>query len=303
MPAKAAVVMARAHDPAVKAASERIRLRLARTAEDIIAIGRDLAEVKKKLPHGSWVPWLEAEFGMSQDWAGRAMQVAGKYPNSEPVRNLGAKALFLLAADNTPEEVRDEVTARVEAGERVTAAEVKRLKDEAAAAKSAAKDADKKRKQEKLARQIAEREAGEADAEKQRLRQRVQDLEWELEEKKSEAVLRAAESVDEAAASIFELARRQDAPGAVPASDDAPFTYSELANAEPAEEAAIDWPKRVRALWHMQPAALRQWWCEALGGDVTAWEELRRLVAAGPQLPAQAFGDQLAEAPRDSKEA
>ena len=53
------------------------------TAEDIIMIGKDLLDTKERLPHGSFLPWIEAEFGMHLRTAQRFMGVAetfkGKY--------------------------------------------------------------------------------------------------------------------------------------------------------------------------------------------------------------------------------
>lgn len=37
-----------------------------RTVEDIIEIGRELTVVKADLPHGQFLPWIAAEFEMSQ---------------------------------------------------------------------------------------------------------------------------------------------------------------------------------------------------------------------------------------------
>ena len=75
-------------------AAQRIRLRLRRSAEDIIEIGRDLLAVKASLPHGSFLPWIEAEFGMSERSARRFMQVADVYAGkSARLADLNAEAL------------------------------------------------------------------------------------------------------------------------------------------------------------------------------------------------------------------
>src|SRR4051812_29722081 len=60
----------------------RIKARLRRTASDIVATGEDLLRLKDRLGHGRFLPWVDAEFGMSADTAGRYMNVA---------RNLGGK--------------------------------------------------------------------------------------------------------------------------------------------------------------------------------------------------------------------
>jgi Protein of unknown function (DUF3102) len=50
-----------------------------RTAEDVITIGQALVRQKAALPHGSFRPWMEAEFGMSGPTASRFMNVAEIY--------------------------------------------------------------------------------------------------------------------------------------------------------------------------------------------------------------------------------
>ena len=143
----------------VRAAAERIRVRMKRTAEDIIAIGLDLVAVKERLPHGAFLPWIEAEFGMSESAAGRFMKVATVYGGkSVNLTNLTPSVLYELAAPSTPEPVRQIVEQKAAANESVSVEEVKRLKRELAEARlmteqatshaSAVKsDADRYRKQ------------------------------------------------------------------------------------------------------------------------------------------------------------
>ena len=58
-----------------RAAAERIKLRLKKTVEDIIEIGRELTTVKDQLPHGQFLPWVSAEFEMSEDTAQNFLRV------------------------------------------------------------------------------------------------------------------------------------------------------------------------------------------------------------------------------------
>ena len=97
-----------------------------RTAEDIIEIGKDLIAVKERLPHGQFLPWIDTEFGMSNDTARRFMNVTEVYADKfGSVRNLPPTALYELAAPKTPVEVREEVERMIEAGEIVTKATVR----------------------------------------------------------------------------------------------------------------------------------------------------------------------------------
>lgn len=109
-------------------AAQRIRLRLRRSAEDIIEIGRDLLAIKASLPHGSFLPWIEAEFGMSEYSARNFMRVAEVYGKRGSVPDLPLSALYELAAPKTPVEVREEVDRLLAAGEIVTKATVDALR-------------------------------------------------------------------------------------------------------------------------------------------------------------------------------
>ncbi len=105
-----------------------------RTVEDVIEIGLALKRVKAILGHGQFGGWLKTEFGMSERSALRFMQVATRFSaKSARLADLRPEALYELAAPSTPDEVIAAVEAKVAAGELVTAAEVKRLRDEAKA--------------------------------------------------------------------------------------------------------------------------------------------------------------------------
>ena len=115
---------------AVREAGVRIRLRMARTAQDIIEIGRDLIAVKERVGHGGFIRWIEAEFGMTDRSARSFMQVADRFASkSETVSDLTPTILYALAAPSTPEPVVDEVVERAATGERVTKDDVKALKE------------------------------------------------------------------------------------------------------------------------------------------------------------------------------
>lgn len=115
----------------VKEAAVRIRLRMSRTVEDIIEIGRDLTNVKKAIGHGHFLRWIEAEFGMSDSTAQNFINVAKRFGDKFPtVGNIAPAVLYALAAPSTDDAVVDEVVERVEAGEKVTTDDVKSLKAE-----------------------------------------------------------------------------------------------------------------------------------------------------------------------------
>ncbi len=81
--------------------------------------------IKESLPHGQFLPWIEAEFGMGDRTARRFMDVArvfGSKMDSLSDLNVTNEALYELAAPKTPLEVREEVERMIEAGEVVTKA-------------------------------------------------------------------------------------------------------------------------------------------------------------------------------------
>src|SRR5205807_2289524 len=94
----------------VKVRATDIHRRLKRTAEDIIAIGQALIEVKARLEHGQFGNWLQSEFGMTDRHARNFMNVAGRFADkTETVSDLPATVLYLLAAPSTPDEIVEQV--------------------------------------------------------------------------------------------------------------------------------------------------------------------------------------------------
>lgn len=91
-----------------------------RTSESLIEIGKHLIAVKDALPHGQFGPWLEAEFGWSQDTAGRFMSVARAFRDIPQIAEFQSSALYALASGNVPEEIREQFIKQAEAGEPVT---------------------------------------------------------------------------------------------------------------------------------------------------------------------------------------
>ena len=60
-----------------------------RTAQHIIEIGRDVIAVETRTGHGNFLPWIEAESGMSRQTAGDFVHVAARFGDTLPsLRNL-----------------------------------------------------------------------------------------------------------------------------------------------------------------------------------------------------------------------
>ncbi|MBM3882459.1 MAG: DUF3102 domain-containing protein [Verrucomicrobia bacterium] len=100
----------------VKQTTREVNLLLERSTGDIIAIGQKLIEMKNRLGHGHWRSWLQTLWPLDISLANRWMNVArkcGQFPHLKIPRS----TLYLLAANSTPETLRDEFVRRVEAGQ------------------------------------------------------------------------------------------------------------------------------------------------------------------------------------------
>lgn len=123
-----------------RAAAERIKLRLKRTVEDIIEIGRELTAIKPSLD-GCFDDWFEKETGLDRSMAYKFMQVAEKFGAlNYSTSALSPTVLYLLAAPSTPDAVVEQAIEQTEAGEKVTVALVKQWKDTALEAKQRAEE-------------------------------------------------------------------------------------------------------------------------------------------------------------------
>jgi DUF3102 family protein len=97
-----------------------------RLIDDLIEIGRRLADAKKRIGHGFYLEWLEREFSWSHDQAARFIRLfeLSQTNKFRELRNLrvSASSLFLLA--RTTPETCDEIIARASRGEKLTAAKI-----------------------------------------------------------------------------------------------------------------------------------------------------------------------------------
>lgn len=106
----------------IKQATTAIREKLRRAAQDIWEIGRMLSEVQSTLKRGQFDDWLKTEF----DWSRRtAYKFISVYKRFDRNINLGeidiaTSALYLLAAESTPEEIREEFIQKAQDGQKIT---------------------------------------------------------------------------------------------------------------------------------------------------------------------------------------
>jgi hypothetical protein len=114
-------------NPVLAEHAAEIRRLGTRIVFDVIEIGRRLTLAKDIAGHGNWLVWLEREFKWSVSTAENYINLFKLSAEFPTVGNLDLdfRSLYQLAAPSTPPEVRDEIIARAEAGEPVTAAAVK----------------------------------------------------------------------------------------------------------------------------------------------------------------------------------
>jgi len=192
----------------VRSAAERIRVRMKRTAEDIIAIGLDLIEVKGRLPHGRFLPWINTEFGMGERAARNFMSVAERYGSkSAIIADLPPTVLYELAAPSTSDAVRDIIENKTTTGEPVSVEEVKRLKREleeaSKRADNSAGDAERFKKQTET---LLEGQAALVEKAKQEARDKI---EADLKAAKEEAE-KAKTGLKDAQTRLFEAEKKAE---------------------------------------------------------------------------------------------
>ena len=112
----------------VREQTGEIRLLMKRTAQDIITIGQKLIEIKKRLGHGQYRKWIEAEFNWSKSTANSFENVAKRFANVQILDIFSLSVLYELAAPSTPESARQEAIARAEAGEKIDCKSAKKIK-------------------------------------------------------------------------------------------------------------------------------------------------------------------------------
>jgi DUF3102 family protein len=124
----------------VRGAANRIKGHNQKIQGEVIKIGLELIEIKAKLSHGSFGPWLDAEFQMSERTGQNYMNYAAWAPTkSAIVADLPMAIGYALSAPTAPPEVVEQVLADVGAGKTMT---VKIVRDRLNVALDAHKKAD-----------------------------------------------------------------------------------------------------------------------------------------------------------------
>jgi hypothetical protein len=113
----------------VRSSAEAIRQEVRNTLESAIKIGQELLHVKEALPHGQFLPWLQAEFGWAERTARNFMAVAEQFGKSAIIADLPIQptAAYLLAAPAVPDQAREVAIEKAKAGEQITVAAAKEI--------------------------------------------------------------------------------------------------------------------------------------------------------------------------------
>src|SRR6516164_3119924 len=153
-----------------------------RVVADVIEIGRLLTECKRICGHGNWLPWLDREFGWTDDTALNFMRVY-ELSKSRNFRDLSLplSGLYLLAAPSTPQEARDEIIERAQAGETIPVAEAKRIIEHAKNQQQPSSKPDKPTT--KPQANIADDFDADSRTEAERLRVRVEELQAQVRQR------------------------------------------------------------------------------------------------------------------------
>ena len=105
-----------------------IREALAIATRNQLLAGRWLMDVKNKLNHGDWMPWIDREFGFGIRTADRyivAYAYADVYaPDLLESLDVPLTVLYLLAGDGIPESIKRDVGDGLSSGQRFTVAAI-----------------------------------------------------------------------------------------------------------------------------------------------------------------------------------
>lgn len=105
-----------------------IRMRIKRTVEDIIHIGRGLQQAKTQLGYAAFGKWCDIQFpDMNRETRSKFMQVAERFGNVKISDNLSPSVYQLLSAPSVPDDVVADVVSRANRGEKVTTGAVRKL--------------------------------------------------------------------------------------------------------------------------------------------------------------------------------
>lgn len=114
--------LARADRVWLRRAAADLRVRLRRSVAEVVRAGRVLAQARRRLGRGLWVPWLAAEAGVPRRTASRLVAVDavfGKCP-ADVLARFTPSALYALVEPGTPRGLREYAVEQAGDGAAVT---------------------------------------------------------------------------------------------------------------------------------------------------------------------------------------
>ncbi|KQZ93817.1 hypothetical protein ASD64_02560 [Mesorhizobium sp. Root157] len=115
---------------ALREDAREIRLRLIESAGAMMDIGERLARSRSALPHGTWLPWLTAETGMSVQWARNCINLYQRFAD-EPLLlsdlDLALPPTAIVRLVAAPEAAWEDVVDRVRDGEKMRVSDVEEV--------------------------------------------------------------------------------------------------------------------------------------------------------------------------------
>lgn len=113
-------------DPAL---TRRFAAAFKQTSEGIVEMARVAGEVRDGYGHGEMLQWLDREFRISASTANRLLRIHTNLLSSFnltpcAIEQIAPSALYLLAAESTPAELRVEIVGEAERGRHVAHAAV-----------------------------------------------------------------------------------------------------------------------------------------------------------------------------------
>lgn len=115
--------------PTLEQLTLEVKFYLGQTAQNIIEVGKRLAQAKELVPHGEWGKWLNNNFSLSQNTAGRFMQVYERFGKSAMSQTLNQSQMIELLA-LPADETTAFIEAKAAAGTPVEDMTVKKLREE-----------------------------------------------------------------------------------------------------------------------------------------------------------------------------
>ena len=106
-----------------------IKMKLKRTVEDLLDIGKRLIDIREKIPYGYFKIWCKNELGFHYATALNLIRIADVFGNNDKIidLNITPSILYYLASPSTPKKAREKVIGLIEDGEKISIVDSKKI--------------------------------------------------------------------------------------------------------------------------------------------------------------------------------